>query len=126
MTPQETAQIITILRAAYPRQAITAKQYGDMVTVWAGVLADVSFEVGKRAIDEHCRESKWFPSVAEIRDVAIGTREMQEAADRRMAEKLRISGHCCPECHIGPMVHDHCPHCAIVLETEAADVPQLE
>ena len=120
MNRKETAQIIAILRAAYPRQAISADQYKQMVSVWAGVLADVPFEIGQRATETHCRESKWFPAVSEIRDAAIGSREMKEAEDRRQAWRLVNSWGCCLKCHTRPC------QCGAMLETEAAGVPQLE
>ncbi len=117
MTRQETAQILAILRAAYPRQTITAEQYKAMVAVWADSLADMPFEAGKLAVKE-CREiSKWLPSISEFKEIAEKYWE---------AEMLRISWRCCPMCQVGPMVHDHCPHCSGKLETEAAEVPQLE
>ena len=67
----ETAQIITVIRAALPRQAITAKQLEDMVTVWSDILDDIPFELAKIAAKEYCAEATFFPSVGQIRKMAL-------------------------------------------------------
>ena len=71
MTRKEAAQILTILRAAYPRQVISARQYEDMTTVWADILEDIPFEVAKIAAREYCGSSTWFPAVGQIRTMAL-------------------------------------------------------
>ncbi len=63
---------MTILRAAYPRQTITSKQYDKMVVVWADILEDLPFELVKAAMREWCsRDEPWFPSVGQIRTIAL-------------------------------------------------------
>jgi hypothetical protein len=117
---QEVTKAITVLRAAYPRQAISTAQFREMVAAWSTVLDDVPGESLEVAVENAMRNSKWFPSVAEIRDAATSTSEMQEAADRRLAWELQISWGCCHNCWTNPC------HCDKVIGTDGADVPLIE
>lgn len=70
-TKPEIAQLLTIIRAGYPRQAITTIQYNQMVDVWSGLLADLPIAQLTAAAEHHITSSTWFPSLAEIRQGAL-------------------------------------------------------
>ena len=105
----EVIQAITVLRAAYINKTISPKQFREMIPVWAAGLDDIPGSALAIAVTELYKESKWFPSVSEIREAAMKTREMQ----------YRLLG-LCPTCCASPC------HCDVLGLLEAADVPQLE
>lgn len=69
-TKPEIAQLLAIIRAGYPRQAITTVQYNQMVDVWSTLLADLPLAQLRAAAEHHITSSTWFPSLAEIRQGA--------------------------------------------------------
>ncbi len=81
MTRTEALQLITLLQMAYPRQALGDKT----VEVYAGFIQDLDYNVAERAIQNHIRNEKWFPAIAEIRgacvEVAHGIPSTEEAME---------------------------------------------
>jgi hypothetical protein len=67
MTRTEALQLITLLQMAYPRQDLGDKT----VEVYAGFIQDLDYNVAERAIKNHIRGEKWFPSIAEIREACV-------------------------------------------------------
>lgn len=67
MTKKEALQLITLLQMAYPRQALGDKT----VEVYAGFIQDLDYNVAERAIQNHIRNEKWFPAIAEIREACV-------------------------------------------------------
>lgn len=67
----EVAQLLGILNVAYPHRAMDAEQLKLAVPVWSDLLGDLPFNILKIAVTQHCTESQWFPSVAEIRKAAF-------------------------------------------------------
>ena len=67
MTKKEALQLITLLQMAYPRQALGDKT----VEVYAGFIQDLDYKVAERAIQNHIRNEKWFPAIAEIREACV-------------------------------------------------------
>lgn len=65
---EDVAAVITLLERQYPRQP---KVTDDSLLVWASLLADVPSEVLKGAVLAHIATSKWFPTVAELREQAV-------------------------------------------------------
>lgn len=69
MTPAETAKILTVLKASYPRQELTSAT----VSAYSAMLADLPYESVDAAVRRLIASSKWFPTIAEIRsEVAEG------------------------------------------------------
>ena len=67
MTKAETIKLMAVLRAAYPNQSITE----DTVEIYATMLEDVAFEDAKRAVKTLIGESRFFPTIAEIRTAIV-------------------------------------------------------
>ena len=67
MTRTEALQLITLLQMAYPRQNLGDKT----VEVYAGFIQDLEYRVAERAIQNHIRNEKWFPTIAEIRGACV-------------------------------------------------------
>ena len=64
MTKSETIALVTLATAAHP--SAQGKDPKPIVEAWSLMLADIPFAIAKAAIVKMCRESKFFPSVAEI------------------------------------------------------------
>lgn len=73
-------QVLGILGVAYPRQALSKEKFRLAVPVWHELLGDLDFGLLKTAVQRHCSTSKWFPSVAELRQAAFELLETE--ADR--------------------------------------------
>ena len=75
MARKETVdKVLIMLAAAYPRQVIP-KETGK---VYRELLLDIDDNLLTIAAKQHAASSKWFPSVAELRGVAL---EMQARAN---------------------------------------------
>ena len=66
MTRTEVADMIEFAMACYPHVQI--KDMKKTLDVWSEMFAGVSAETGMARMKQVCRESKWFPSVAEVLD----------------------------------------------------------
>ena len=83
MAGRETiTKMMVVLSAAYPRHEVTA----DTGRVYAELLHDIPDDVLLAAAKQHATTSKWFPSVAELREAAnkitaysLGIRTAEEA-----------------------------------------------
>lgn len=69
MNKKETAQILAILRTAYPNTKI--ENAGAMTEAWYMCLGDFSAESVMKAAKLHMNTSKFFPTPAEIRDKLV-------------------------------------------------------
>lgn len=66
MTRQDAIDLVIMLESAYPRQILEEKS----IETYVGFIQDLDHEVVKRVIANHIRSSKWFPTIAEIRELA--------------------------------------------------------
>lgn len=64
MTGQETAKILAVLKAAFPRQVVEL----ETVKVYASFLADLEWDVAEAAVRQLVSRSRFFPTIAEIRE----------------------------------------------------------
>lgn len=96
-TESEIGSTLAFLAATYPRYQLTK----DTVRAYAMGLDDIpaaALEVGAR---ELAKSSKWFPTLSELREMALQYADRQDLSDdeaRQMARRLLISWHCCPTC----------------------------
>lgn len=67
MTPSEATRLAGMLKAAHPRQDIDEAT----LAIYAAFLADLDRDAGERAVREAIATIKFFPSIAEIRDLAM-------------------------------------------------------
>ena len=68
MTKTEIIALVLLATAAHP--AAQGKDPKPVVEAWSLMLADIPFALAKAAIIKVCRESKFFPSVADIIEAA--------------------------------------------------------
>lgn len=70
MNKQETAQLIIILKTAYPNWA--RKQEDDeilaMVGIWTEMLGEYDFKIVQAAVKSLLSSNKWPPSISEVID----------------------------------------------------------
>ena len=113
-TQTEVSATLAFLAAAYPRYEMTK----DTVKVYAMGLDDVpadALEIGARQLS---KASKWFPSLSELREESLkyaNAGEMSDDDARRMAYRLLMSWHCCPNC----WQHPCACHAELTVEDEA-------
>ena len=68
MTRAEVIALVALATGAHP--AAQGKDPKPVVEAWSLMLADIPFVVAKAAVIKVCRESKFFPSVADIVEAA--------------------------------------------------------
>ena len=68
MTFQETAKIMAVFKAAYPRYYanIDVEEARQVTTLWASMLADYSYETVSNAAKALIVSSKFPPTIAEV------------------------------------------------------------
>lgn len=70
MNEIETTAIFTILKTAYPNsfKDMTRQTAEATISLWQQMFADTPIEKVKIAITMHIANSKWLPTIAEIKD----------------------------------------------------------
>ena len=71
-TRDDVARAITALRAAFPKQTITGRQFDEMVSVWSEILEDIAGEPLMMAVKAWISgDTPWLPSVGQLRRMAL-------------------------------------------------------
>jgi hypothetical protein len=91
MKPNESAGVVALLKAAYPRQELDR----DTIRLYAKMLADLDAEVVVAAVERIIATSKWFPTVAEIRAETTRNPAAKTGAEAwgGVLEQIRLVGH---------------------------------
>lgn len=103
MRASEVVRVVELLQGAYPRQEIPK----STLSVYVMALADLDVEDCLRAVTRHVQTSKWFPTIAEIRELVaeaitelpepeFAWREVREALGRDTAGQP-VPAWSCPE-----------------------------
>lgn len=100
MTRAEVIALVALATGAHP--AAQGKDPKPVVEAWSLMLADIPFVVAKAAVIKVCRESKFFPSVADIVEAA------QELDPEK--EKLPTAAEAWEE--VVQLIIDYGPYCA--------------
>ena len=91
VTKSEVAGLVAIAIAAFPQY-----QERDMkltVQAWQNLLADIPFEVAKAALIKIIAQNKFFPTVAEIREVAFRGCDTLPSPEEAWEEvRLKLTG----------------------------------
>lgn len=74
MTTKEAAQILAVLKAAYPNAYanMTTREAKGTMAVWATQFSGFSVEVVFLAVNKLISTSKFPPTIAEVKDKIIG------------------------------------------------------
>ena len=73
MTYDETMALLYLAKKLYPRDKSldkNAKETAEIGDVWAEMLKDIPFELGKAAVAAHAAGSPYAPAISEIRAYA--------------------------------------------------------
>ena len=81
MTKKEFAQFAMALKTYYPRESLLPN--ANAMDLWYGQLQDISYEVAEVALNKWVATSKWSPTIADIREMALDVTqgEKKTAAD---------------------------------------------
>src|SRR5262245_47204175 len=85
MNPSEATRLVRRMRACYPREPITEQT----VMAYVHYLADLDAELAQQAADRVCRTSRFFPTIAEVREAYA---ELMLAAPSPMAAWMQAAG----------------------------------
>src|SRR5215831_2999565 len=79
------AQRMANALAMYPSANLTIESKALLLREWDLILQEVGRELFDRALAEHIRESKFFPTVAELRDRAGISKNDHDAVEANAA-----------------------------------------
>lgn len=82
MKASEANALVAVLKAAYPRQELGE----DTVGLYERALADVPAAAGRAAVEQHIATSRWWPTIAELRELVAETRLSLPTAEAALAE----------------------------------------
>lgn len=68
MTKQEAAGLVAMAAASYP--GMQEKNLAPVAQVWMELLSDMPLDLAKKAVLKHITTSKFFPTIAELRQHA--------------------------------------------------------
>lgn len=73
-TSEEIEMVWNLLATNYQyiQRQCTAEQLADLLCIWKQLLSDIPCDALKAATLDFISKSKWFPSVAELRDASFG------------------------------------------------------
>ena len=66
LTPQEIKMLALVVLASSSYPSMQNKDPQPIVTAWSMMLADIPMEILQAAVVKVCRDSEYFPSVAQI------------------------------------------------------------
>ncbi len=69
MTPSEVGKLVQFAFANYPH--LQEKDSGQVAELWNAALSDIPFELAKAALVKVLTTSRYFPTVADIREAAV-------------------------------------------------------
>jgi len=88
MSPTEFKKLAVRLMHAYPRQAISE---GTLEEFQRGI-SDLEYRAADLAVSVWIRGSRWFPTIADIRDVTLGqpTPMVSPSEEERAARRAEV------------------------------------
>jgi len=88
MTPDETGQIMHMIKAAWKRPPMS----DDTAEVYVYAISDLDFEMAKAAVLDLMASSKWMPAISEIRGAALAISTNTRTAGEAWAEVTAAFG----------------------------------
>lgn len=93
MTDEEAIKVMTVLTAAYPDKVLQEQT----ITLYLEFLLDLPYQAGKAGALALIAKSKWFPSIAELRQQALSftpESDVPNAADAwgEVIQQIRAEG----------------------------------
>lgn len=76
MDKTQTAKLLMLIRASYPKQADTLTK-PEVAEVWHSALSDIEYEVAKLAVTKWLMTEKWMPTIADIRESCVSVQNKE-------------------------------------------------
>jgi len=93
MTREETAKLIAMLKAIWPNHPIHNAE--ALIAAYHLVWADIPYDAGLAAVTQYAASERYFPSPAEIRELAaqhLGVAPTPEEAWQEVVTQMREHG----------------------------------
>ena len=91
MTLQDITMILSVLKASYPNafKGQTENEALIMRNLWFSQFKNVSADVMNKAIQTHINQSKYMPTIAEVRDLLGEGNAIEMKTDKGLTDRYR-------------------------------------
>ena len=91
MTLQDITMILSVLKASYPNafKGQTENEALIMRNLWYSQFKNVSADVMNKAIQTHINQSKYMPTIAEVRDLLGEGNTIEMKTDKGLTDRYR-------------------------------------
>ena len=91
MTLQDITMILSVLKASYPNafKGQTENEALIMRNLWFSQFKNVSADVMNKAIQTHINQSKYMPTIAEVRDLLGEGKAIEMKTDKGLTDQYR-------------------------------------
>lgn len=91
MTLQDITMILSVLKASYPNafKGQTESEALIMRNLWFSQFKNVSADVMNKAIQTHINQSKYMPTIAEVRDLLGERNAIEMKTDKGLTDQYR-------------------------------------
>ena len=91
MTLQDITMILSVLKASYPNafKGQTENEALIMRNLWYSQFKNVSANVMNKAIQTHINQSKYMPTIAEVRDLLDDGNAIEMKTNKELTDRYR-------------------------------------
>ena len=91
MTLQDITIILSVLKASYPNafKSQTENEAIIMRNLWFSQFKNVSADAMNKAIQTHINQSKYMPTIAEVRDLLCEGKAIEMKTDKGLTDRYR-------------------------------------
>ena len=91
MTLQDITIILSVLKASYPNafKSQTENEAIIMRNLWFSQFKNVSADAMNKAIQTHINQSKYMPTISEVRDLLGEGKAIEMKTDKELTDKYR-------------------------------------
>lgn len=91
MTLQDITMILSVLKASYPNafKGQTENEALIMRNLWFSQFKNVSANVMNKAIQTHINQSKYMPTIAEVRDLLDDGNAIEMKTNKELTDRYR-------------------------------------
>ena len=91
MTLQDITMILSVLKASYPNafKGQTENEAIIMRNLWFSQFKNVSADAMNKAIQTHINQSKYMPTIAEVRDLLGEGKSIEMKTDKELTDRYR-------------------------------------
>ncbi len=91
MTLQDITMILSVLKASYPNafKGQTENEAIIMRNLWFSQFKNVSADAMNKAIQTHINQSKYMPTIADVRDLLGEGKAIEMKTDKELTDRYR-------------------------------------